>query len=93
MNISEAVEAVGWEEDSTEMTDYSYRIEMADGTELAVVQAASAEDALGVYCADHPDESASFLRGGLLIDADTRGEIWLTVRTDAGRISVDKVDE
>jgi len=74
------------QQEDREMNDY--RITMAeDGTELETVQAETATEALEVYCADHPDDDTGFQRGGLNVDASTRGEVWATVRTDAGRIS------
>ena len=71
-----------------------YRITMAeDGAELEIIQAESATEALDAYCAGHPDDDTGFQRGGLNVDADTRGEVWATVRTDAGRINADMVKD
>lgn len=73
----------------TRMNDY--RIENSEGKELAMVRAKTARDALDVYCAQHPDDDTGFQRGGLNVDSDTRGEVWASVLTDAGRIRADKV--
>jgi len=67
------------------MKNYSITM-MEDGTKLETVQAETAIEALDMYCAEHPDDDTGFQRGGLNVDADTCGEIWATVRTDAGRI-------
>jgi len=68
----------------------TYKIKSTnDNSELAEVEAGSAIEAINQYCEEHPDEDTGFQRGGLNIDAETRGQNWATVKTDGGRISAD----
>lgn len=64
----------------------TYKISASDH-ELGLVEAESAKDALESFCESRPDDDYGFQRGGLEVDADTRGTVWASVRTDGGRIT------
>ena len=69
-----------------------YIITAESGVELEAVHAATAIEALNVYCAAHPDADTGFQRGGLSCDAETHGKVSASVRTDGGRVIATLID-
>jgi hypothetical protein len=68
------------------MTNQYLIARRSDLRRLGLVAAENAIAALSDFCAGLPDDDLGYQRGGLQVDADTRGQRWASVRTDGGRI-------
>ena len=63
-----------------------------DGKTVDRITAENAESAARAYSAKQgPDSDFGFIRGVKLIDANTRGREWASIKTDGGDITAEKI--
>lgn len=67
--------------------------EVKAGTEIETIEAEDAVAAIKKFSEGKgPDSDLGFLRGGLVFDAETRGEKWAQMNSDGGKISAQVVE-
>ena len=70
-----------------------YTVGLGDMKE-EIIESENASQAINIYSVQAgADQDVYFLRGGWILDAETRGEKWASVRSDAGRISAELLAE
>ena len=63
-----------------------YTIKTTAGRKIGSATAEDAPSALTIFSSENLDSDYGFQRGGQMVDADTRGMEWATIRTDGGTI-------
>ena len=71
------------------MSKYAIKI---NGKKVSTVTAETAESAARAYSEKKgPDSDLGFVRGVKMVDAETRGNVWAIIKTDAEDITAERI--